>query len=115
MAVIKKLGDRVEKEHNQYLRDSQRHEDRSAMTVNGTATSSFNQPVDFASLVAGANASGASLSANHTGAITPSANGGGDIDWGDDVWGSILASPGEVSIYLLALYQFTYFDVVRTL
>jgi hypothetical protein len=35
MAVIKKLGDRVEKEHNQFLRDSQRLEDRSATAVNG--------------------------------------------------------------------------------
>ena len=33
MDVIKKLGERVEKEHDQYLRDSQRIEDRSA--VNG--------------------------------------------------------------------------------
>lgn len=98
MAVIKKLGDRVEKEHNQYLRDSQRHEDRSAMTINGSASSGLHQPVDFESLVAGASASGATVKADNinAGVMDSSSGGGGGTDWSDDVWGSILASPAEV-------------------
>ncbi|KAI0295520.1 kinase-like domain-containing protein [Russula brevipes] len=77
MAVIKKLGDRVEKEHNQFLRDSQRLEDRSATAVNGAGG------VDFETLVGGA------------GTATIKADGELSGDWEDDVWGSILSSGTE--------------------
>lgn len=107
MGVIKKLGERVEKEHNQYLRDSQRHEDRSAMTVNGSGagSSAFGQPVDFESLVAGASGT---VKADNPGAgvgmdsmaMTGGTGAGGGTDWSDDVWGSILASPTEVCLFL---------------
>ena len=54
MEVIRKLGDRVEKEHDQYLRDSQRIEDRSAISgANGTNGTSAGGTVDFESLVGG--------------------------------------------------------------
>jgi SCY1-like protein 2 len=79
MEVIKKLAERVEKEHNQFLRDSQRLEDRSGIAANtetgGTATSN----VDFASLVG--NANGATVKADTV--IDSNAS------WDDDVWGSI--------------------------
>ncbi|KAI5900170.1 kinase-like protein [Schizophyllum commune H4-8] len=55
MAVIRKLGDRVEAEHNQFLRDSQRIEDKSAtQTTNGSAIPSAVN-MDFESLVGRAN------------------------------------------------------------
>ncbi|KAI0317305.1 hypothetical protein OF83DRAFT_1058941, partial [Amylostereum chailletii] len=83
MSVIRKLGDRVEKEHNQYLRDSQRIEDRSAINVNGTSgASSSTGPVDFESLVGGTNAA----------TVKADTNFDGTTGWDDDVWGSILAS-----------------------
>jgi SCY1-like protein 2 len=84
MAVIKKLGDRVEKEHNQFLRDSQRIEDRSATTVNGTTNGSTSRGVDFEVLVGG------------TGAATIKADTELSGNWEDDVWGSILSSGPEV-------------------
>jgi SCY1-like protein 2 len=87
MGVIKKLGDRVEKEHYQFLRDTQRIEDKSALKVNGVAGSSATAgPVDFESLVGGAN--GATVKADTT------LEGG--TNWDDDVWGSILAPSAEV-------------------
>ncbi|KAH9854071.1 kinase-like protein [Lenzites betulinus] len=80
MDVIKKLGDRVEREHDQYLRDSQRVEDRSATTANGvTNSSATGGAVDFESLIA--NGSGA---APKTSATPDNAT-----SWEDDVWGSI--------------------------
>ncbi|RDX48294.1 other/SCY1 protein kinase [Lentinus brumalis] len=84
MEVIKKLGDRVEKEHDQYLRDSQRIEDRSA--VNGRASLSNNPTgaVDFESLVG-----------NNAATPAPKADGAsanGVQSWEDDVWGSIFSS-----------------------
>ncbi|KAG6833472.1 hypothetical protein H0H87_006044 [Tephrocybe sp. NHM501043] len=79
MEVIRKLGDRVEREHNQYLRDSQRLEDRSATTVNGGPVKNFAQSVDFESLVGRAN--GAPIQADSTTDNNKS--------WDDDVWGSI--------------------------
>ncbi|KAH9901229.1 kinase-like protein [Cubamyces lactineus] len=84
MEVIKKLGDRVEKEHDQYLRDSQRVEDRSATVTNGMAmgTTSAGGTVDFESLVAGG--SGTATKAETTAT--------GSSSWEDDVWGSILTS-----------------------
>ncbi len=90
MEVIKKLGDRVEKEHDQYLRDSQRIEDRSA--VNGRASLSNNPTgaVDFESLV-GNNAAAPAPKADGA-----SANAG--QSWEDDVWGSIFSSNPSVSL-----------------
>ena len=89
MEVIKKLGDRVEKEHDQYLRDSQRVEDRSA--INGTANIPAGPAgaVDFESLVG--NSGSAPIKTNATGeaAKTPS--------WEDDVWGSIFSNGSSVS------------------
>ncbi|KAJ3537392.1 hypothetical protein NMY22_g5608 [Coprinellus aureogranulatus] len=90
MAVIKQLGDRVEREHNQFLRDSQRIEDMSA----NASTSSGSAPpapvaADFESLVGKSNASSTntpSLSATHTGAST---------SWDDDPWGA-LDRPGTL-------------------
>ncbi|KIM49037.1 hypothetical protein M413DRAFT_6260 [Hebeloma cylindrosporum] len=80
MEVIKKLADRVEKEHNQFLRDSQRLEDRSGIAANGEAGSTAKTSnVDFASLVG--NANGASVKADTV--IDNNAS------WDDDVWGSI--------------------------
>ncbi|OSD01672.1 kinase-like protein [Trametes coccinea BRFM310] len=84
MEVIKKLGDRVEKEHDQYLRDSQRVDDRSATVANGRgiSTPANGGTVDFESLVA----SGAGAAPKTD---TPSAS---TTSWEDDVWGSILTS-----------------------
>ncbi|KAJ6500441.1 kinase-like domain-containing protein [Mycena sanguinolenta] len=80
MAVIRKLGDRVEEEHKQFLRDTQRLEDRSATAVNGAAGIAPAGGVDFASLVGRAN--GATVKAD-----TPiDAN----VSWDDDPWASIL-------------------------
>ncbi|THH10987.1 hypothetical protein EW146_g8196 [Bondarzewia mesenterica] len=85
MIVIRQLGERVEKEHNQYLRDSQRVEDRSAIAVNGvTAGSPMGATVDFASLVSGANAT-----------VKPDTVMDGTANWDDDVWGNILSSNPE--------------------
>ncbi|KAI0361929.1 kinase-like protein [Trametes cingulata] len=83
MEVIKKLGDRVEREHDQYLRDSQRVEDRSATTLNGrSSVPAAGGAVDFESLVA--NGTGSAPKAN-----TASEN---STSWEDDVWGSIFTS-----------------------
>ncbi|KAL1947967.1 hypothetical protein VTO73DRAFT_13691 [Trametes versicolor] len=83
MEVIKKLGDRVEREHDQYLRDSQRVEDRSGSTMNGTTSHvTAGGGVDFESLVA-----------NGTGApAKPSSTPENPSSWEDDVWGSIFTS-----------------------
>ncbi len=87
MAVIKKLGDRVEKEHDQFLRDSQRIEDRSATAVNGTVDGLTTRGgMDFETLVGGAGA----------GSVKPDTELNGN--WEDDVWGSILASNSEVRV-----------------
>lgn len=83
MLVIKKLGDRVEKEHDQFLRDSQRLEDRSAMAVNGASSSkNYMGNVDFASLVGRAN--DATIKEDAVIDVNKS--------WDDDVWGSIFNS-----------------------
>lgn len=81
MEVIRKLGQRVEKEHDQFLRDSQRLEDRSTVAmdgepgVNGNAVS-----VDFESLVGKANG------------VTVKSDTVMDASWDNDVWGSIFNS-----------------------
>jgi len=83
MEVIRKLGDRVEKEHNQFLRDSQRIGDHSSKDSNGrTGSMSISNNMDFESLVGGAN--GASIKTEIK------------VDkgksWDDDVWESIFTS-----------------------
>lgn len=100
MEVIKKLGDRVEKEHDQYLRDSQRIEDRSATTVNGTPAATLGGAVDFESLVGG-------QSVNTVKADTALDSPKG---WDDDVWGSIL-NGSEVMSYIPSLVSNTYMQV----
>ena len=87
MGVIRKLSDRVEKEHNQFLRDSQRIEDRSATTTNGVNGGQTSRGgIDFETLVGGA------------GAGTIKADTELNLKWEDDVWGSILSSGTEVCL-----------------
>ncbi|PIL23844.1 hypothetical protein GSI_13595 [Ganoderma sinense ZZ0214-1] len=88
MDVIKKLGERVEKEHDQYLRDSQRIEDRSAL--NGRASLSVGTgggPVDFESLVGN----------NGTAAVKADSTSDASKNWENDVWGSIFSSSSGVN------------------
>ena len=92
MEVIRKLGDRVEKEHDQFLRDSQRIEDRSATPINGITTLPAAGGVDFESLVGSGNA--ATVKADTV--ID------GSKSWDDDVWGSIF-SGAEVNIHFYAV------------
>lgn len=87
MEVIKKLGDRVEREHDQYLRDSQRIEDRSATPINGITNQPAVGGVDFESLVG---SGGAQTVKADTVIDSPKG-------WDDDVWGSIFNS-GEPSV-----------------
>jgi SCY1-like protein 2 len=87
MSVIKKLGDRVEKEHDQFLRDSQRIEDRSATAVNGSVDGLTTRGgMDFETLVGGAGSGNIKADTELNG------------NWEDDVWGSILSSNSEVRI-----------------
>ncbi|PPQ63200.1 hypothetical protein CVT24_005745 [Panaeolus cyanescens] len=87
MQVIKKLGERVEKEHDQFLRDSQRLEDRSGTAPTGTTGMNGATTVDFESLVGRSNGTGT------TGPSTATVKADTVIDsnagWEDDVWGSI--------------------------
>lgn len=85
MQVIKTLGDRVEKEHDQYLRDSQRIEDRSTTSNNNMQTPQLGGAVDFESLVGGGAVQPDNASAS------ASASGTANQSWDDDVWGSIFA------------------------
>jgi len=79
MEVIRKLGDRVEKEHIQFLRDSQRIGEHSSTETNGSAgIKNVATNLNFESLVGGANS--ASVIADSTGAAK---------GWDDDVWDSI--------------------------
>jgi SCY1-like protein 2 len=90
MAVIKKLGDRVEKEHNQFLRDSQRIEDRSATASNGPMDGlTARGGMDFETLVGGSGATSIKADTELNG------------NWEDDVWGSILSGT-EVGVLLPA-------------
>ena len=90
MDVIRKLGDRVEKEHDQYLRDSQRVEDRSAVSSSTNVPLGTNGAVDFESLVG--NGGGINpVKANATGGAAASPS------WEDDVWGSIFSNESSVS------------------
>lgn len=91
MLVIKKLGDRVEKEHDQFLRDSQRLEDRSATAVNdGSGPKGFATSVDFESLVGRSN-----------GAIKADTTIDANKSWDDDVWGSIFNEEVSKALQLL--------------
>lgn len=85
MEVIKKLGDRVEREHLQHLKDSQRIEDRSGSgTGMSTAGNGSANGLDFASLVAGA-----STSTVKPDVVIENGSTNGK-SWDDDVWGSLL-------------------------
>ena len=86
MTVIKKLGERVEREHNQHLRDSQRIEDRSITANSSSAGIGIGGSLDFESLVGGA-------SGNH--GVKPEPVVGNGKTWEDDVWGSLLGSGGS--------------------
>jgi len=97
MGVIRKLGERVEKEHNQFLRDSQRIEDRSTET-NGVRSPAFNNGVDFESLVGRAN--GATVKPDTV------IDGDSSKGWDDDVWGSIF-NAAEVIGQNCVQYPFT--------
>lgn len=85
----------MEKEHNQFLRDSQRHEDRSAIGAEGGATQSFAGTVDFESLVGGKNG----VVQNDTGG----GSAGKNSAWDDDVWGSIFNDTVSLIFYEIAL------------
>ncbi|KAF9228683.1 kinase-like protein [Gyrodon lividus] len=85
MSVIRKLGERVEKEHNQFLRDSQRIEDRSA-TANGVASPNLNTGINFESLVGRASVT-----------VKPDTDIDSSKTWDDDVWGSIFNRTPETS------------------
>lgn len=89
MSVIRRLGDRVEKEHNQFLRDSQRIEDRSATNTNGVTSPAFKSGVDFESLVGRAN--GATVKPDTV------IDGDSSKGWDDDVWGTIFNGTHESS------------------
>ena len=90
--MIKTLGERVEREHSQHLRDSQRIEDRSGgFDINATSNGApkLGGTVDFQTLVAGP--AGAATSSGGLGASTTSVNVlAKTTSWEDDVWGSIL-------------------------
>ncbi|KAG9116805.1 hypothetical protein FRC07_007446 [Ceratobasidium sp. 392] len=91
MTVIRSLSERIEKEHAQHLRDSQRVEDRSAIALNGSTNIAAPTAVDFHSLVGGGRSPSTA-----PGAVTPIANGSTTPTpapvngWDDDLWGSIL-------------------------
>ncbi|EJD53253.1 kinase-like protein [Auricularia subglabra TFB-10046 SS5] len=87
MRVIRTLADRVEKEHTQFLKDSQRVEDRSTVATNGAQVSAaMTGTINFQSLVAGGTASAAtSPGIGAAAASSPVVK-----SWDDDVWGSIL-------------------------
>ena len=76
MEVIRKLSDRVEKEHNQFLRDSQRLEDRSSAGTGTVTPQNFAGTVDFQTLVG-------------NGAATSKPAENKTTSWDEDVWGSI--------------------------
>ncbi|CAE6460757.1 unnamed protein product [Rhizoctonia solani] len=94
MQVIKSLSERIEKEHAQHLRDSQRVEDRSAIALNNSVNTTV-ASVDFHSLV-----SGGRSPSTAPGTITPIANGSNTPTpapttgngWDNDMWDSMLNS-----------------------
>ncbi len=85
MDVIKKLGDRVEKEHTQFLRDHQRIDDRMS-TQNEASQISLPAPLpSFENLVSRGSA-----------ARNVQSGGSSTNSWDDDIWGTILSSRTEV-------------------
>lgn len=79
----------MEKEHNQFLRDSQRIEDRSATAVNGPIDGLTPRGgMDFETLVGGSGATSIKADTELNG------------NWEDDVWGSILSS-GSTEVRVL--------------
>lgn len=100
MTVIKRLGERVEKEHDQYLRDSQRIEDRSALSATNSAGPT-GVAVDFESLVHRNNGSVPGIAKSQS----DGAAGGATASWDDDVWGSIFSGDGvRGSVKILSTY-----------
>jgi hypothetical protein len=94
MGVIRTLTDRISREHEQFLRDQQRTEDRSSLpdpaatSVNGVG--GVGGVVDFESLVGQA----AGLSVKNDASTSLSST-----SWDDsDPWGSILGSSADVSV-----------------
>ncbi|TFK25044.1 other/SCY1 protein kinase [Coprinopsis marcescibilis] len=92
MEVIKKLGERVQREHDQFLRDSQRLEDRSSTATSGDGNVPVNSTSsDFETLVNKSNASGLAaaqplkLAPTNSNSTTAQA-----ASWEDDVWGDLL-------------------------
>ncbi|EAU88393.1 other/SCY1 protein kinase [Coprinopsis cinerea okayama7 len=91
MSVIKKLGERVEREHDQFLRDSQRLEDRSATATMGNGGVPLNTTTaDFETLVSKGSAMANGGLASSAVTATPSAAPAPAASWEDDVWGSLL-------------------------
>ncbi|EIN07701.1 kinase-like protein [Punctularia strigosozonata HHB-11173 SS5] len=93
MAVIRKLGDRVEKEHIQFLRDSQRTEDHSTASTssNGTPVNGHAGALDFASLVSSAG----NTPIKADGLVSSPGPSSNAPSWEDDVWGSIFSSGAD--------------------
>lgn len=89
MSVIRRLSERVEKEHDQYLRDSQRIEDRSAVGIAGITDTKFHAgQMEFESLIG-----------SNSAKITREATWG---DEPDDIWGSIFKDDSLPSIQPLS-------------
>ena len=89
ISVLKKLGERVEREHTQHLRDSQRIEDGSTANTNGTLSNTeMGAGLDFESLVG-----------RSSNIIKPDIMDGSGLQDDDDVWGSILGATSQVSYY----------------
>ncbi|KAH7107745.1 kinase-like protein [Auriculariales sp. MPI-PUGE-AT-0066] len=90
MQVIKTLSERVEREHMQFLKDTQRIEDRSTASsggINGTnsASAAMTGTINFQSLVGGSSAPTSAVMASSGVSVAAPAK-----SWDDDVWGSIL-------------------------
>ncbi|KIL69577.1 hypothetical protein M378DRAFT_683459 [Amanita muscaria Koide BX008] len=92
MSIIRKLSERVEKEHDQFLRDSQRIEERSALATNSSGTESFTATVDFESLVARGTATAPQPESSKTGDPTTDKKA-----WENDIWGSIFSDSSSPS------------------
>ena len=90
--MIKTLGERAEREHSQYLRDSQRIEDRSSGfdVASSNGVPKLGGTVDFQTLVAGPVMSMASSSGLGTSTTTGVNGATKPTSWEDDMWGSIL-------------------------
>ena len=104
MSAIKKLGDRVEREHDQFLRDSQRLEDRSTISISvpGTVSNPVGGEVNFENLVG----RGDGVTVKQDTVIDGSSKGWDE----DDVWGSIFSSEETVGLHF-----FPYVQVYRLL